>query len=193
MFDEAKDDILTAHHESGHAWVTYWNFVRKDWCRSLELTIDEESPGDALGFCMSRGLRVPEPFIWAHHTQTFVAGPIAEGLYAIQSGYPTKPDGQPRWTSSEQWKQHCMEKAEWEIRDLTKHGSEEDEGSGDIVDWFQMGQRFDCEVTFDIWKKGWGSASHLVLDNWSKIEQLAQSLLEKRRLSHDAIVSICEA
>ena len=170
-------EVSTAYHEAGHAWLTYWHFVRKEWCRGIELTLNPSD--DELGLCMARGLRAPDLVCWSAYTARAAAGRVAEGLYAVREGV---------WTW-ERWEASNRESFAKELADLRDGG---DESSGDLAQWFHRGHALDLPVTFDDYWAGWEEAEDLLRLHWPTVDRLARGLCSKGSLATSEVLAICE-
>ena len=174
-------DEDTAYHEAGHAWVTYWHFVRKGECAGVELTLDDAVGDDLrLGLCMARGIRVPNAANWSMHTARWAAGRVSEGLYAEREGVWA-------WKEWEESNRHKFDELLTELRESP------DEHEGDLAQWFRMGQEHGMPVTLDLYWQGWEEAERLVRSDWETVDQLARAFLLKRCLSEREVLAICES
>ena len=128
-----------AYHEAGHAWVTYWHFVRKEWCQGVEIDIatPEDTPGlkpddimgPPCGVTVARGIREPDPWYWTYYAARSAAGLVAEGLFAVQEGL---------WSWSK-WEATKRSGFEGEIADLVEWPDDESH-SDDLANWFRWGR-----------------------------------------------------
>lgn len=193
--DLKKERASTAFHEAGHAFVNYWHFLRKDLCAGISLTMDASNRDgfeEALGLCWVRE-KTCTVWAWPWWASGSAAGLVAEGLWAVETEFTPLLTNEKPWTWK-RWIEGRPEQIAARVVELEKHWPNDLDAldPGDDLDtWWLIGRENGWSVTAEEYWRGWLDAEDLIRTDWPKVKELAQTLLQKQRLSESEVLAIC--